>query len=442
MDSLQKDFGSLTLKSSSSFPTKKNASIEKATHQKATSTLLKDNSDDSDDESLGFKPFTDALPQRFFAIHTTVVCKKTPEGQVKHIKGSTLISIAHIAVKVAYASLRTENFSDEMSAYYCFYLPNVLPANAIKGIFHIRTAKDWIRSLGGWKGMIPSKERKEYETFLPEEYDIPKKFNEVKLFDTSISFLIKDGRLHLCSIGEKFIIKDITKTKHGKDIEITEARKKVNNQWISYTKTDLSYPQIIEAIRSIKILTNKNDSELSQYQIDLLSNIKNTFSDNEEHNKQIETFFHFLNVLMFGVESTGLNAGILTSLMTLELIANDVFTYEQAFYYKINTKLHPFGGFYPFANFGNNQGTYNNREALLVEDIQVGQKSMKSYRKQTIGSPIALKEAFITKLWLQTNNHLDDSFTFDEQTKVIKEKLIEFMIPYFDLDSGEISLHI
>ena len=354
------------------------------------STAKPPNNDDSDDELSGRK-MRGLIPLcNFSAVETTVSCKSIG-GNVQNIKGGTLILSVYITVRSIYdkaiegiklkilgeAPARFENVPKHINQ-----LPDTIstmPEVTEKGVIHIRKSGDWILSLGKWKGQVPN-----------EEIIEPRKYSGAKLFDTEFFFPIKDGRLHICKQGQPYEIHSHIVTKKP------DYKKK-----LFVTQTDLSYSQIIEAISYIKKNStgiegkSRKDAELAKYQISLLDNQKSELTNgieikglftglsdlrNQQINNQIKIFFHFLNALMFGMESTGLNAGILTSLMTLELIAQGKLTYEQALYHKPSDSNQP-DGYYPFANFNNNRETYQKREIILLGSKQSSKYSMKECRK-------------------------------------------------------------
>lgn len=330
----------------------------------------------------------------------------------KNIKGSTLIRLVHEQTLQWYAGV---------VEYACEYEKElggaaISPPVVKNDILQINEPIDWFMSLGGWKGMMPQEEVSDYffNTFTPMKRGT--KFSGVHIFDKKILFPIHDGRIH---IGKHFTIAQI---------DITRAWEKVGSKFIEIPqgKTDLSYSQILRAIETIKIKFGFNDSKIADIQLSALS-CERDFPPEFKQDTHLEVliFLNYLNGLMFGVEASGLNAALTTGLMTLELILKGHLTYEQAF--KVNSD----GGFYPYACFGNNQGTYSKREQVLTENPNSDAPSMKSYRNGKKFSPVANKEAILIKEWLVRNKLITKEITYDEQLANIKKAIENLITEYF-----------
>lgn len=334
---------------------------------------------------------TDSLP----AASMTIPCEN------RNIKGSTLIHIVHNIVKNIYCEAID-------CACEWEYGQSALPAPTVKnGLLFIDKAVDWFFSLGGWKGMMPSEEVKEY-LFKSDE-----KFKGVSLFDNGVVFPIHNFRLH---IPQKFSI-------CGTDI--TAYWEKKQSRWvkISSGKTDLSYSQIMDAINIIKTKFKLNDSQIACTQLSLLDEyqkLPSCFYQNvaDRMQSEVKQFLHYLNALMFGIEASGLNAALVTSLMTLDLIAKDHLSYQIAF------KANADGGMYPYACFGDNRGTYVAREKLLTNRNEL---NMRHYRKNIALSPVAVKEAILIKKWLIANQVVIETNDGEqlERIRIAIKKLID-----------------
>lgn len=350
--------------------------------------------------------------------------------QDQNIKGSELIEIAHNSV---------HNVYKELVNLACEYEKDIggaliSPPDEENGIVRISAPKDWFMSLGGWKGMMPSEEIPYY--FLCEFRDKKEKFKGVKIYESEV-FLLIDHRIH---VPQEFSIKGFDITKHWK---------RGANQWIQESgKTDLSYSQIIDAIDLIKREFTLNDPQIAKLQLWALNQEEEveeedlpTFFQNlpQENQEEILTFLNYLNGLMFGVETSGLNAALATSLMTLELIVGGRLRYQEAF------KANKDGGFYPYACFGDNQGTYNAREEILLhpkkkpddseenfDDFKenIPHLSMQKFRTPPHPSPVAAKEAILIKTWLQHRDILQDNLAYTVQKEKIVKAIEELIYAY------------
>ncbi|MCB1116061.1 MAG: hypothetical protein KDK71_06285 [Chlamydiia bacterium] len=339
----------------------------------------------------------------------TIYCSDT------NIKGSELITIAHDVV---------QTFFDGAIDYACEYERDiggaVIPPPYVKdGILHIKAKRDWVMSLGGWKGMMP---REEVQNFFFYGFESEKNPNErftgVKISNKGPVFPIINGRLH---ITENFTIKSYN---------ITTYYKKVNDEWVKCTgKTDLSYSQIVSAISEIKKMFSLTDSQIAFSQLclfdsgslpeDIIEHIP------EESWKEVRQFLEYLNALMFGIEASGLNAAQVTGLMTLDLIVDEKISYSQAF------KANADGGVYPYACFGDNKGTYSEREKIIShQKSSPSSMSMKDLREEPSKSPVANKEAVLIKFWLKSNNVLEKHLANSDQKKAI-ERAITDIFHYF-----------
>jgi len=360
---------------------------------------------ESDDEfaeprALGIPPFLKKQGVSF--IDMTVSC-----SDHQNIKGSTLIEIVHQKVLYRYeVACSLGN-------------PEINEVNG-KNILFLQKPSDWFTSLGGWKGMMPSKEIQECK-FFPG-----KKFDGVQIYNNGTTFPSNGIRL---SIG-RFL-----------EIEGHETTRNWNHRGVEVKrKSDLSYPQIIRAVNAItRERRGFDDKKIAQLQLTFLTGQR--METRMPSNKKLEIFLDFLNGVMFGVEPSGLNAGLVTSLMTLDLIKDGRLTYEKAF--RGRKTVHgksvyegDFGGIYPFAshNEEGNDGTFNHREKVLVDgDVP---KSMKEYRDDPSMSPVAIKEAMLIKYWLKHNGVLDQKLSRDQQIEAIEQAIDGLIKTYFFPDEA------
>ena len=217
---------------------------------------------------------------------------------------------------------------------------------------------------------------------------------------------------------DKFVIGNFDVTEHWV--------KSKNEKWIKgFGKTDLSYSQILSAIDHIKKSYSIADAQIAQLQLwGLARSTKEpdwTAKLKPLDREQVVIFLDYLNALMFGVEASGLNASLLVSAMMLDLIANGQYSYRIAF------KANDHGGVYPYACFGNNKGTYNEREKAMLLDPP----SMSAWRNNPELSPVAIKEAILIKVWLKYSDVLDSKFTYEEQRKCIDHAMRDLRTFYF-----------
>ncbi len=332
----------------------------------------------------------------------TIRCTEE-SGKQKNIKGSELIEIVHDEVQDLY---------DEVINIACEYEkdiggPIIHFPREYEGKVFIRASKDWLMSLGGWKGMMPSEEVKNYFLYPKEQ-----KFSAVMIHDNGLFFRLENHRLH---IPEGFSI--------GR-CKVTQAWVKKDGKFtLSKPKTDLSYNQITRVLSYISKTFRLSDSEIAKLQIRAITGRISDRSHILAHipktqRKEIIQFLDYLNALMFGVEASGLNAALITGVMTLDLISKERITYRQAF------KANEDGGFYPYACFGNNKGSYNKRESILLQRKKERDPvSMKAFRKSPHHSPVAIKEAILIKEWLKCNQVIDPERGYEEQKKAIKDAI-------------------
>lgn len=332
------------------------------------------------------------------------------EGMPLNVKGSVLIEAVHKAIQ--------EWYNEAVSLAYEYGDP-LLPSPYIKeDNIYILAPRDWVMSLGGWKGMMPREEIKEY--FLSKDIKGGDKFKGACIYNNGEIFKIKDNRIHIPQ-GFKVC-----------GFDVTGYWKMEGNEWVKEFsgKTDLSYNQIVEAIKKIKNKSGLDDSQLASIQLHRVSNyckskteISQDVSDNDK--KKILIFLDYLNALMFGIEASGLNAGIAIGLMTLDLIRDGRFTYETCF------KANKEGGVYPYACFGNNKGTYTEREKILLHKKNSRNPlSMKAFRDQPSLSPVALKEAALIKIWLEENDAVSRELVYREQLASIG-RAMDDLIAYY-----------
>ncbi len=368
---------------------------------------------DSDDELIEIEfqreivKFEKKTPVHVLAM--TIPCRD------RNIKGSTLIELVHNKVKEEYG---------EIIDYACEYEREldgaaISPPEEIDGVLFIDSGKDWFMSLGGWKGMMPSEEVKDYFFYNFDSSKRGMKFSYVKMERNGLIFSIINHRLHLpkgFSINQN---------------DITKAWTKQKDKWVDGVRTDLSYPQIVKGIDTIKKGFNLQDDEIASLQLYLLSGEgrNNPWFEKkvpENNQQEVLNFLYYLNGLMFGIEASGINAALVTGLMTLDLIVNKRLDYKSAFYTNED------GGIYPYACFGNNNGTYSAREQILLYDMTTpGCYSMKAFRENTSLSPVAVKEAILIKDWLRFNQVIHEDLSSLEQIKTIKKAVGDLIRFYF-----------
>lgn len=329
------------------------------------------------------------------AILTTIVCSD------RNIKGNTLIKRVHAFV---------QRWQGEAIDYACEPERDqggtaMIPVPTVDHLtLWIQYPQEWFMTLGGWKGMIPSEEQKHYFFFKFSQKMKSKKFCSVRIFNNSLTFPLRDHRVHLPA---KFSIDGF---------DVTQSwRKDAKNKWEKTTKTDLSYKQIVKAITHIKETYEVKDAQIAELQLCNLNNSTELpkWLSRLKYKKDVDsisTFLDYLNALMFGVEASGLNAALLTSAMTLDLIVDGVYSYTDAF------TANDDGGIYPYACFGENKGTYVEREKAL----KLEPPSMSKFRNTPALSPVAVKEAIIIKQWLQhSSGILDAKLTYEQQMRKI-----------------------
>lgn len=377
-------------------------------HEAFKEVKAEQSASDSDDELVDNKTIvTFARKVRPPVVAMTIPCRD------KNVKGSTLIEIAHNVVRSWY---------DGAVDMACEYEKDIggalIPTpNVNGGILSIQHPRDWFMSLGGWKGMMPSEEIKEYFFNESRGREVTR-FSGVEIYKNGVVFPIDDQRLHL---PEGFIIK-------GEDV--TKSWRKEGNKWFQIQgKTDLSYSQIVRAIDGIKKNFEVSDAQIAKLQLAALSRERgfplwfNAIA--KENQKEILQFLDYLNALMFGIEASGLNAALVEGLMILDLIADGHIDYKNAF------KANEDGGIYPYACFGDNKGTYRARENILVhKKTNATPLSMKPFRTNTSLSPIATKEAILIKMWLEHNQAVLETGSHAQQVKAIKDA-IEDLVSYY-----------
>ncbi|HVW99959.1 MAG TPA: hypothetical protein VHA52_05950, partial [Candidatus Babeliaceae bacterium] len=176
------------------------------------------------------------------------------EGNIKNIKGSTLIEIAHQMIQAKHKEIceYVENYEKKhpMSPGNSCY-----PRVSDKGMLLLMWPCQWFMTLGGWKGMMPSQEIKDFRYYMPTA---AKRFSSVCIFSNlaiknGLIFPIFEHRLH---ITPNFKLCNF-------DVTLTWDNQK--------RKTDLSYPQIVRAIEHVKGVLHLDDSSLAQLQLWQLS---------------------------------------------------------------------------------------------------------------------------------------------------------------------------
>lgn len=346
-------------------------------------------------------------------VETTLQCVDRFK-QLKNIKGGTLLEIAHGRVNEIFGESldgATEYEKDIDGTH-------LLPPDVRKGTLFVKSPRDWFMTFAGWKGMIPKKEVQEYffRQFAKDEID--PKFSEVIIYDKESTFTLKSNRLH---ISKNFKIASF---------DVTKAWEKVGNQFVEVPngRTDLSYSQILRAIQFIKTTFKLSDSDLSYLQLKLLDRDNQIPSDLWKNTPlkekgEITIFLDYLNALMFGVEASGLNAAIISGLMTLDLINDRHLTYESAF------KANLDGGIYPFATFGDNKNTFSKREELLERALS--NPSMKELRENPSLSPIANKEVMLIVFWLKKKGIAINNSLYEHQVKTVDRAFKELLNAYF-----------
>jgi hypothetical protein len=472
---------------------------------------------DSDNESI-----TDDKKIQIFDKRAPVHAKQmTVACATKNIKGHKLIRIAHKQVSNFYSELINLACEPEKDLGGCAMLPcpKTVKDTQIGGDFIIINDPEfWVMALGGSNTMMPRTEVEGYFLYnSPYPYSTMKSKQQFAGVTISNSaFLIIDKRLH---IQDDFHIGKFNVTEHWCRDD--------KNDWCSIKKTDLSYTQIVKAIRHLQTDYSLSDTDLAKLQlfrlknpgfdvlefikkahelskvgIDLIEyfrhndkfcNIRNHINNidglyintletlklfeeqnptdqdtqdilkeiewfqkigsdltillmfsrttprtiydlpkflfrkdfSEELIKQIVQFVDYLNCLMFMVEASGLNAALVTGVMTLELVKEGELSYKQAF------KDNDYGGAYPYANTdGKSAGTYSNREPIIKDK---NLKSMKDYRGNPNYSPTAVKEAIIIKSWLHARNIIGKGTkAYEVQLAEITAEIKKLLVYYFN----------
>jgi hypothetical protein len=414
-----------------------------------SSGISESDTDFSDSEDRQFPILRRDTPQR--AKIMTVKCKD------KNIKGNELIKITHELIQKKYSKI-----IDDLNIYgfttcgwaiplnyptlfilphlpvnyhrvginysYTLEFPDEINSQHGKVVMEVHSLIHWLISLGGWKGMQPETEIKQYGI---QEYAFSgqgrRKFAGVKIYDTEIIFPIKEHRIHLpvnFAIGKYLVTDHWEKDEEGKE-------------WSRITKTDLTYGQINKAINEIKERYEISDSRLAEMQLKCLVGSYDTCLNIDGQGKrtifhdlsrvpiniqeQIRDFLNYLNALMFGIEPSGLNASLATSLMTLDLIKGGKLTYQTAFVADRDN-----GGAYPYATCGNNSGTYNARVPIINGE----NTSMKEYRANPAKSPVANKEATIIKQWLRFKQVIEKDRRYEKQLGKISKAITGLLLEY------------
>ncbi len=360
--------------------------------------------DDSDDELVDLPGGTLVLFNRAAKIPVTAM---TISCDDQNIKGSTLIDIVHDKVQSWYGDVVDYACQPEKDEGGMAMIP---PPTVESGVLFINSSREWFMSVGGWKGMMPTKEVKAcfFDSVYSQErgqYETSgRRFNAVEIYN-GLRFKLAGHRMYL---PKNFVINQV---------DITLSKRQERGKWVSCIKTDLSYKQIVEAINTIKRAFKVDDSQVATWQLSRLKDGDVRAEDIPEKNQwEIKTFLDYLNALMFGVEASGLNAALATGLMLLDLIVDKRLDYKTAF------AANSDGGFYPYACFGDNQGTYNQREAVLSDaKTDRDQFSMRKMRENPSLSPVAVKEAILIKEWLKHNKFILADASYQEQIRKIQD---------------------
>ncbi len=294
-----------------------------------------------------------------------------------NIKGLTLLKVAHRIVENDYFELTkglSENGKENRTVT-------------------IEKPSDWVITLGGWKSKISRTEVQGYVLSPATTFEVASIYKRNR-------FILKKGRIHM---PEGFKIGWFN---------VTWAYNKHRSRMAD--KTDLTYAQIFRTIEAIKKQRSVTDSRLASLQLRQLNphkyrNVGRCFD------QAIIKFLDYMNALMFGVEASSSNASLITSFMTLDLIASRKLTYEQAF------KLNGDGGAYPYACFGNNKGTYSARSGFLLSESV----SMKKLRANPSLSPVTLKEAMIIRMWLSVKKVIKKEHSTPEKREAAIHQAIK-----------------
>lgn len=247
-----------------------------------------------------------------------------------------------------------------------------------------------------------------------------RRFPKVEICLNGRVFPIRDERLH---ITEGFSISDY-------DVTSFRTKKDATGKREDTKKTDLSYVQIVKAINKIKSkfgLTDSYIATIQLYSLNINQKLPSEFWRNtpEEKQNEIFRFLDYLNCLMFGMEASGLNAAIIISLMTLDLIKDRHLDYRGAF------RANQDGGIYPYANTGKNRGTYSNRERILLHRKENREpKSTQEFRENPNLSPVAVKEAMLIRKWLRVNQVFTGEKRFETQLEEIQKSVEDILCCY------------
>lgn len=164
-------------------------------------------------------------------------------------------------------------------------------------------------------------------------------------------------------------------------------------------KEDLTYKRIIEVVNHILSKCNMSDKQFSSLQLAIfefdnqtVSNLFDEINLDVHTRSEVVSFIHFFNALIFGIESSRVNATFVTGVMTLELIQYGKLTYMSAF------SNNEYGGLFPMATLKSGSGNLAARRKLIENDEYVGMKLDRQYPQWLA---ISLKEAKIVKLWMK-----------------------------------------
>jgi hypothetical protein len=400
-----------------------------------------DSDDESSDAEDDFPIFSRKVPIKAGAM--TIQCRDVDNTKPYNIKGGALIKIVAEKIEKEYAEFLDFAFEYDKDDNSMSGWPYVN-----KGKLNIQEEQDWLKTLGGWKGMMPKTETRGYFGYMsldPISGDFKvdeKRFTSVEVYNNGVDFLIINDRIHL---PKGFAI--------GTYVVTNAQMKDSLGNWRTGIRTDLSYTQINNTINFIKNSYHLTDIELADLQLDRfkglmliskyyisLSTENSSFPFNHRERpfptpwleidtpiqQEIIIFLDYINALMFGIEASGLNSALVTSIMTLELIKNGQLTYKDAF------ASNDDGGIYPYATFSNNQGsnkgTYSARSDILL--ASGFNPSMKPYRTDPCRSPVAIKEAIIIRQWLKSKEIIvKNDFWHDQLTRI--EQAIDDLISYY-----------
>lgn len=399
-------------------PNPKKRKIDSSADPRATEVFKKaktSHPNDSDDElppmDRRVTVFSKKEPTQVEAM--TIPCRDK-EGKPKNIKGSQLIEMVHDEIHRWYVEAIELACEYERDIGCAMLTPPSVQQGDVITILH---RKDWVMSIGGWKGMAPSGEMRDYFFSLTKG----RKFAGAAIFNNGLTFPIQNHRIH---IPKGFLIHKF---------DVTTAWEKTDKGFaqVPEGRTDLSYAQIVQAIKYIKKTFGLNDAALATIQLvafiregELPKGVWQKTP--KENQKEIEQFLDYLNALMFGIEASGLNAALMIGFMTLDLIVDGKLDYQTAF------KANEDGGVYPYACFGNNQGSYNAREKIILHAMENRSPlSMKEFREAPTLSPVANKEAMLIKTWLACNDVVAPNGDYDEQVDRVERAIRDLFTHYF-----------